>query len=95
MQTSAKRSKSKRVKGKSAMVVIRPVEYDDLDGIIHLAESAGMGLTTLPKNPTLLEKRISDSQHSFSEPSHNNREKLFLFVIPSCKNPIALKYYYS
>jgi arginine N-succinyltransferase len=46
------------------MVVIRPVSIDDLDALLQLAELAGAGLTTLPKDRELLRKRILKSQRS-------------------------------
>ena len=36
------------------MVLIRPVRIDDLDQLLELAEQAGVGLTTLPKDADLL-----------------------------------------
>jgi len=46
------------------MVLIRPVSIDDLDELLQLAELAGAGLTTLPKDSELLRKRILKSQRS-------------------------------
>jgi arginine N-succinyltransferase len=46
------------------MVLIRPVSIDDLDELLQLAELAGAGLTTLPKDRELLRKRILKSQRS-------------------------------
>jgi arginine N-succinyltransferase len=47
-----------------AMVLIRPVSIQDLDQLLELAASAGVGLTTLPNDRELLRKRILKSQRS-------------------------------
>lgn len=47
------------------MFVIRPVELDDLSRLLELAELTSFGLTTLPKDAALLEKRIRASIRAF------------------------------
>lgn len=47
------------------MYVIRKVKSKDLDQIVGLAELTSFGLTTLPRNPDLLKKRIIESEQSF------------------------------
>lgn len=47
------------------MMVIRPIHGHDLQALVDLAEGAGVGVTTLPKNPPLLEQRIFNSVRSF------------------------------
>jgi arginine N-succinyltransferase len=85
MQTATTIARSTRVKGKAAMEIIRPIGYNDLESLIHLAESAGNGLTSLPKNPAILEKKISDSIQSFSKIFSKEHEELFLFVMEECE----------
>ena len=48
------------------MMIIRPIAYGDLDGLMNLARSAGVGLTSLPVNQERLERRISRSVLSFA-----------------------------
>lgn len=48
------------------MLVVRPVRLDDLDALFALAESAGIGLTTLPPDRRLLKDRIVRSVHGFA-----------------------------
>jgi len=43
------------------MYVIRPVAADDLAGLLWLAESAGIGLTTLPPSEKALAEKITAS----------------------------------
>jgi|SRR5580658_10312015 arginine N-succinyltransferase len=46
------------------MVVVRPANIADLDALLALAATAGVGLTTLPNDRDLLRKRILKSQRS-------------------------------
>jgi len=48
------------------MYVIRPVAADDLAGLLWLAESAGIGLTTLPPSEKALAEKITASAQAFS-----------------------------
>src|SRR5689334_3964938 len=47
------------------MLVFRPITLEDLPQLGELAAAAGIGLTTLPKDPQLLENRITESRRSF------------------------------
>ncbi len=47
------------------LVVVRPVAARDQDALLGLAELAGVGLTTLPKDEGLLHQRIAKSLKSF------------------------------
>src|SRR5207253_11359909 len=47
------------------MLVFRPITLEDLPQLGELAAGAGIGLTTLPKDPQLLENRIQESRRSF------------------------------
>lgn len=47
------------------MFIIRPIKEDDLEGLLEMLDHAGYGLTTLPKDPEVLLRRIKKSQHSF------------------------------
>lgn len=49
------------------MYVIRPVRSSDLDQIVGLAELTAFGLTTLPRDAALLQKRIQESERSFGQ----------------------------
>ncbi|POZ62611.1 arginine N-succinyltransferase [Chromobacterium alticapitis] len=48
------------------MMFIRPVEHKDLDGLMHLAKSAGIGMTSLPVNEERLSRKIARSVLSFA-----------------------------
>jgi arginine N-succinyltransferase len=47
------------------MFVIRPIKQDDLEGLLELLSGAGHGLTSLPKDPQILKRRIKHSEISF------------------------------
>lgn len=49
------------------MYVIRPVRAADLDQLVGLAELTSFGLTTLPRDPGLMEQRIVESERSFAQ----------------------------
>lgn len=64
------------------MLVIRPVTPADLPQLVELAGLASFGLTTLPKDPEFLRRRIRDSERGFervmdAEP----RGEAYLFVM--------------
>lgn len=63
------------------MLVIRPVEIKDLDRLYEMANLAGFGLTSLPKDKRILHSRIVESIHSFSKPAEKPGGELYIFVL--------------
>ncbi len=64
------------------MYVIRPVSSRDFDQIVSLTKSTSFGLTTLPRDPELLEKRIIESEHSFANfETGEPKGQAYLFVM--------------
>ncbi len=63
------------------MNVIRPVTADDLDDLMDLTGAAGFGLTSLPADRDLMERRIRESEQSFLISSDKPRGELFVFVM--------------
>ena len=63
------------------MVVFRPIEMDDLEGLFELAQGAGFGLTTLPADREVLKERILDSVHGFEKISDKPGAEVYLFVL--------------
>ncbi|MFP4144919.1 MAG: arginine N-succinyltransferase [Phycisphaeraceae bacterium] len=49
------------------MFVIRPVSQQDVPDLLELAHLTGFGLTTLPRDQALLERRVRDSQRGFEK----------------------------
>lgn len=64
------------------MVVIRPVETDDLPHLMNLASMTSFGLTTLPRDEKILARRIRESQRGFEKFEEDPpRGETFLFVM--------------
>jgi arginine N-succinyltransferase len=64
------------------MVVIRAAAKNDLDPLVELASQAGVGLTNLPKDRSLLKKRIDRSLASFGAlPIDRPGGESYLFVM--------------
>jgi arginine N-succinyltransferase len=49
------------------MLVIRPLQEADLDDLFAMAQSAGKGLTTLPANRDLLQRKIEQARATFEQ----------------------------
>lgn len=49
------------------MLVVRPIQAADLDDLFTMAESAGKGLTTLPADRVLLQRKIDWAAESFGQ----------------------------
>lgn len=64
------------------MLVIRPVTLDDVDALVELAHLTAFGLTTLPRDRALLERRVRESLRGF-EKVHDEqpRGETYLFVL--------------
>lgn len=63
------------------MVVIRPVSNADVEQLLELANLAGVGLTTLPKDRDLLKKRVARSMRSFEKNVERPGGESYLFVM--------------
>jgi arginine N-succinyltransferase len=65
------------------MLVIRPIAMEDLPALEALSHAAGFGLTSLPRDATLLKRRIKASQRGFENLSDEDppRGETYLFVL--------------
>jgi arginine N-succinyltransferase len=63
------------------VLVIRPISLDDLDALYEMANRAGYGLTSLPKDRELLQNRIVESQESFARMGQKPRGEHYLFAL--------------
>lgn len=64
------------------MLVMRPIELSDLDSLMNLLADAGHGLTSLPRDESILLKRIRISIDSFADPLHQGPNgEVYLFVM--------------
>lgn len=64
------------------MHFIRPIELKDHSTFVEMAQSASIGITSLPKNSELLLKRIEDSNKAFLTPAESHH---YLFVLENGK----------
>ncbi len=63
------------------MLVVRPVTLADSAGVLALAQLAGVGLTTLPKDAGLLDRRIGKSVDSVGNIPDRPGGESYLFVM--------------
>ncbi|MCX5659544.1 MAG: arginine N-succinyltransferase [Planctomycetota bacterium] len=65
------------------MLVMRPVQLDDLDAILELTRFTGFGLTTLPNDRDLLLRRIREAVRGFDtmDEAGEPRGESYLFVM--------------
>jgi arginine N-succinyltransferase len=63
------------------MLVIRPVNIEDLEPLLELAGGAGVGLTTLPRDRDLLARRIQKSERSMQRVPDRPGGETYLFVM--------------
>lgn len=62
-------------------MLFRAVKPTDLEAIYALALTSGIGLTTLPKNKNILEKRLEKATLSFSKSLQTPSNEYYLFVL--------------
>lgn len=62
-------------------MIIRPIRKSDLNEFEKLAHTSSLGITNLPKNRLLLEKKIDDSIRSFSKEIEKPINETYIFVL--------------
>ncbi len=64
------------------MLVIRPATMDDIPQLLALTHMTGFGLTTLPRDRALLERRLRNSQRGFAKSEDDTPQgESYLFVM--------------
>ena len=63
------------------MVFIRPIRATDLDALFELAGQTGYGMTTLPPDRAVLQRRIEESELAFSMKVEKPRGETYLFML--------------
>ena len=69
---------------------IRPAKMSDLSTLIQFSQEAGLGFTSLPYNPVILEKRLYDSEHAFRENLAQPTRESYLFCIESDNKVVGI-----
>lgn len=63
------------------MLYVRPIEAEDLDSLVRLSRRAGYGLTTLPPDAEVLEKRIHESLRGFARAAERPGGETYLLAL--------------
>ena len=63
------------------MVLVRPVAMSDVDALVNLAGLAGVGLTTLPKDRSLMAPRVERAVAAFAHLPERPGGESYLFVM--------------
>lgn len=63
------------------MNLIRPIQLGDLDALVHMADTAGAGFTSLPPNREYLQKKIELSLQSFDSAGNPPGHERYMFVL--------------
>jgi arginine N-succinyltransferase len=61
--------------------LIRPATAQDLPYLIQCAKDSGCGITSLPNNPSILEKKLDNSIRSFHERIQSPSHETYLFCL--------------
>lgn len=73
------------------MYLIRPVRDSDVDRLLELAELTSFGLTTLPKDRTLLAKRVKQSVRAFHQLDDDHPSgQTYLFVMEETERRLVV-----
>ena len=62
------------------MNIIRPVRLEDEDQLVELVAKSGLGITTLPHSPRLLQKKIQSSLIAFDKNASVDNRKYFFIL---------------
>jgi len=62
------------------MMIIRPINKGDFDSLCYLAKNTGIGVTSLPDNPDLLQSKIDRAEESFAKNIDSDHAK-YVFVL--------------
>lgn len=71
------------------MMIIRPIAMSDLDDLYRMAQSSGVGVTTLPANRDLLAMRIQLSERSFTRQVPAQQAN-YLFALEDTEQPCVV-----
>jgi len=63
------------------MIIVRPIQQDDLTALHRIAVESGHGFTSLPVNEQLLKQRINHAETSFDKTVNEPGDEGYLFVM--------------
>lgn len=62
------------------MLFVRPVSLKDLDALMHISTVIGGGMSTMPRDAKVWEKKIAESVHSFNSPPNTHDSGSYFLV---------------
>jgi arginine N-succinyltransferase len=62
------------------MHLIRPIKIEDVEAFTEFAFQASLGMTSMPKNRSILKKKVEESVIAFSSPEKRNSNS-YIFVL--------------
>ncbi|MBA3815767.1 MAG: arginine N-succinyltransferase [Parachlamydiaceae bacterium] len=68
------------------MIVVRPIDVNDIYAFINLSFTARAGMTSMPKDRGMLEKKIFDSEKAFAKDVQQPGNENYLFVLEDLSN---------
>ncbi|WP_191600609.1 arginine N-succinyltransferase [Marinomonas algicola] len=68
------------------MMLIRPIEKNDIDALYTMAENAGVGFTSLPADRQLLKDKMAAAEKAFNSDDNNESNQSYLFVLEDTEN---------
>ena len=77
------------------MKVVRLVKNSDFKNVEHLVKHSGKGMTTMPKTPQEIKKRISWSERSCNKKANKPNQDSYLFVLEDNGRIVGLSAIYT
>lgn len=72
------------------MIVLRTPRETDLNAVYKIAKNCGVGMTSLPNNKELLQKRIESSIESFAKNKTEPKDEYYLFILEDVANKTVI-----
>lgn len=70
------------------MIIIRPISQRDTEDFINFSFTAGVGITSMPKDRSILKQKILDSEKAFSKEVIQPYNENYLFVLEDLSTKI-------
>ncbi|MEM9422572.1 MAG: arginine N-succinyltransferase, partial [Pseudomonadota bacterium] len=70
--------------------LIRPAATADIDAIFAFTQSAGSGMTTLPRSKQAIERRIDASLGAFEGRGPAQSRDIFFFILEDDEGPVGM-----
>lgn len=71
-------------------LIVRPARDEDLPSLLHLAQNAGLGMTTVPSTEEALVDRIEASKRAFTGSDRAGAKDIFFFVLDNGDHAVGM-----